>query len=283
MIEGLFQRLLLATEHGEFDTGAESLALILAQRCGLPLAAVLPSTSNPEFEAVAPQWAAKADAEAAHKRESLLAAAAAAGVTLTVTVRHGIEPFVGIVDEAVQQGSDLIIIRRRGRRSLLANLLVGEMVTKVVSHAPCSVLVAPRVSAMWQQRVLVAVDPVAPVDGLVERAVALAAACALPLQVVCVPTSETQVPAAESMLARAEALGRAQGVPVTGELRRGRVHQTLLDATTVCGADLIVIGRHRGDLLHRAWMGGVAQKVMGLATCPVLVHVPSPNPSPDPS
>jgi nucleotide-binding universal stress UspA family protein len=283
MSDDLFQRLLLATEHGEFDSGAEALAPILALRCGLPLAAVLPLASNPEFEAVAPQWAARAEAEAAAKVEQLVAKAAAVGVALTVTVRRGPEPYAEIVDEAVRYGADLIIIRRRGKRSLLANLLVGEMVSKVVAHAPCSVLLAPRGSAMWRQRVLVGLDPAAPVDGLLERALALAATCRLPLQVVCVALADGPLPQADAALARAEALGRAQGVAVSTELRRGRVYQALLEAAADCRADLIVLGRHRGDVLPRAWIGGAAQKVLGLATCPVLVHVPTLARRPDPS
>lgn len=280
MIQGLYQRLLLATEHGAFDSGAEALAPALAQRCGLPLAAVLPLTSNAEFEALAPQWAARADAEASLKREDLLAQAAAAGVDLTVHVRRGPEPYAEIVEQARELGSDLIIIRRRGQRGLLANLLVGEMVSKVVAHAPCSVLVAPRGSHLWQRQVLAALDPVAPVEGLVDRAVALAAACGLPLHLVCVATADARLAAAESTLAAAETLARQAGVSVGTELRRGRVHQALLDAAAASASDLIVMGRHGRDPLPRAWIGGVAQKVLGLAACPVLVHVPSPpNPT----
>ncbi|TXT36738.1 MAG: Universal stress protein UspA-like protein [Comamonadaceae bacterium] len=48
----LFTRLLLATEHTEYDTGAEAMALALARRCQLPLATVLPLVSNPEYEAL---------------------------------------------------------------------------------------------------------------------------------------------------------------------------------------------------------------------------------------
>ena len=44
-----FARLLLATEHTEFDRGSETLALALARQAGLPLAVVLPVLSNPEF------------------------------------------------------------------------------------------------------------------------------------------------------------------------------------------------------------------------------------------
>ncbi|MDE1949578.1 MAG: hypothetical protein KGI35_13255, partial [Burkholderiales bacterium] len=59
-----FERILLASEHGEQDSGAEALAFALSQRCGLPLRLVLPIASNPEFEALAPALAARAEAEA---------------------------------------------------------------------------------------------------------------------------------------------------------------------------------------------------------------------------
>ena len=122
-----FTRLLLATEHSVYDGGAETLALALARRCGLPLAAVLPVLSNPEFEMIAPQLAARADAEAAVKRQSLEATARAQQVVLEVAVRRGPEPFESIVAAARERDADLIVIRRRGQRGLLANLLVGEM------------------------------------------------------------------------------------------------------------------------------------------------------------
>ena len=61
----LFARLLLATEHTEFDSGAETVALAMAQRCKLPLDTVFPLVSNPEYEALAPQIAARAERDAA--------------------------------------------------------------------------------------------------------------------------------------------------------------------------------------------------------------------------
>jgi nucleotide-binding universal stress UspA family protein len=150
----LFNRLLLATEHSEFDTGAEAMAFALAQRCQLPLATVVPLLSNPEYEALAPQIAAKAEQEAAVKIARLREQAAGVGVTIDLRLRRGEEPYQEIVQEAMQQGSDLIIIRRRGKRGFLANLLVGEMVSKVVTHAPCHVLIVPREAHLWSQRVL---------------------------------------------------------------------------------------------------------------------------------
>ena len=272
----VFSRLLLATEHSDYDTGAERLALALAQRCGLPLAAVLPVVSNPEFEVVAPQLAARADAQAAVKRQSLEALALTQGVAFTLRVRRGQEPFAEIVDEARELAADLIVIRRRGKRGLLANLLVGEMVSKVVSHAPCSVLITPRGAQMWSRRVLVGLDPLQPDVATLALAADVANECALPLHLLCVIPGETNRAAAQQVLADALARVRDRCPRADGECRVGRPHEQLIAAAGTHEADLVVIGRHHADNLDRAWIGGVAQKVIGLAECPVLVHVNPP-------
>jgi nucleotide-binding universal stress UspA family protein len=150
-------KLLLATEHSEFDAGAERLAFALAACARGALSAVLPLVTNPEFEVSAPALADKADADVAARREHLVAAAAAVGVVLDVVVRRGAEPHLAILAEAREQSADLLVIRRRGKRGLLARLLVGEMVSKVLAHAPCDVLVTPRSAAPWQRGVVVAV------------------------------------------------------------------------------------------------------------------------------
>lgn len=273
-----FTRLLLATEHSEHDTGAEALAFALARRCGLPLAAVLPILSNPEYEALAPQLAAHAEAQAGARLQALQADAQRAGVALELQARRGPEPWVEIVEEARRRASELIVIRRRGRRGLLANLLVGEMVRNVVAHAPCSVLVVPRAAQMWQRRVLVSLDPASPDMTPVCTAAAIAADCGLPLSVLAVagPAAEA-MQHAERALQQAWSAARGFGVAVDAATRVGRPHEQVVAGAKQLGADLLVIGRHGSDSLARAWLGGVAQKVIGLAEQPVLVCVtPSP-------
>lgn len=270
-----FSRLLLATEHSEHDAGAEALAFALARRCGLPLAAVLPIVSNPEYEALAPQLAAHAEGLAGQRLRALLEDAQRAGVALAVQARRGPEPWVEIVEEARRGDSDLIVIRRRGRRGLLANLLVGEMVRNVVAHAPCSVLVVPRAARMWERRVLVSLDPSSPDMTPVSTAAAIAAECALPLTVLAVtgPAADA-MQHAERALQQAWSAARGFGITVDALARVGRPHEQVVAGATQLGADLLVIGRHGTDTLARAWLGGVAQKVIGLAEQPVLVCVP---------
>jgi nucleotide-binding universal stress UspA family protein len=274
-----FARMLLATEHTEFDAGAETLAMALARHCALPLTAVLPIVSNPEFEAAAPELAARSDAQASQRREALLALARAQQVRLDVAVRHGSEPDVEIVQEAQQRQADLVVIRRRGERGFLARLLVGEMVSKVVAHAPCSVLVAPRKAQLWTRRVLVGIDPQAPSEATLGLAAGIAADCAVPLRVVCVVSTDAFRPSAEPVLAALLHKARAICPATDGELRSGRAHDGLVLAAAHGGADLLVVARQRDDGLRRLRIGSVAHKVIGMADCPVLVAVKRATPA----
>lgn len=267
----LFTRLLLATEHTEFDSGAEAMAFAMALRCQLPLATVLPLVSNPEYEAVAPQIAVQAEQLAAASIAHLREQAQAAGVSIDLRLRRGPEPYQEIVDEAKALGSDVIIIRRRGKRSFLANLMVGEMVSKVVAHAPCHVLIVPLDARMWQRCVLVAAEATAQGRKIMATAQAVAAQCDLPLHVVTVVPTEAQRPPAEIFLIEKIKLAQAQGVQARGEVRVGKPYTEILAARAACQADLIVMGSRSEARLGRAVIGGVAQKVMGLSEHPVLV------------
>lgn len=267
----VFQRLLLATEHSEHDAGSERLAMTLARRCGLSLAAVLPIVSNPEYEAVAPQLAMRAEAIAAERLSSLMLFATSQSVVCVPEVRRGESMFREIVDEGIRLQSDLIIVRRRGKPGLLANLLIGEMVSQVLANAPCSVLVVPRLATMWQRRVMVALDSSSIDAAALYQAIAVATQCGLPLTLVSVAEGGTH-DAARAM-DRALASARAQLPDTQAELLQGKPHVALTDAARRMGADLVVLGRRSEGGFARAWIGGAAQKVIGLAECPVLVAV----------
>lgn len=269
----VFSRVLLATEHGDFDVGAERIAFDLARRAGQQLAAVLPLRSNPEFEMAAPQLAARDEAEAARRRQALQASADAARVRLDLEVRRGSEPYAEIVGAARERQADLIVIRRRGERGFFANLLIGEMVSKVVSHAPCNLLIAPRGATPWSKGALVGIDPHDPDPATLALAAAVAADAGVPLHVLCVASPGADPGAAETVLAAMLREARTRLAAVDGEVRVGRAHEAMVDAARARSADLIVIGRHGRQVLGRAWFGGTAQKVIGLADCPVLVQV----------
>lgn len=266
----VFSRPLLATEHSEYDLGSERVAIELARHCALPLAVVMPIVSNPEYEATTPEVAGRVDAAVAERRRAFAAEAQAAGVATELHTRHGLQLWREIVEQAQETAADLLVIRRRGHPGLLANLLIGDMVTKVLSHAPCPVLVCPRNARMWTRRVLAAVAPDGRDANVLRFAAEVARACSLPLTALRI--------GGEAERAELEALAaplRAGALAVDVELRGGgSPHRQIVEGAQTLGADLVVIGRHGGEMLGRAWIGGTAQKVIGLTESPVLVIPP---------
>lgn len=268
-----FERILLATEHTEFDSGAERLAFDMAKRCDVPLTAVIPVLSNPEYEVIAPQLAERAEQEAVAKINMLHDAAAAAGVQLEAGARRGAEPYREIVQVAGDHHADLIVTRRRGKRSFLSNLLVGEMVSKVVGHAPCSVLFVPRAAQMWSHGVLAAVDNSPNAEHVAHTAAQVAAQCALPLTLLSVISHDTPElrAQAEATLGHMLATASAAGAQAESRILTGKPFEQILAAAESQGNDLIVVGRHGESNVIRTPFGGTTQKVVGLADTPVLV------------
>ena len=87
--------------------------------------------------------------------------------------------------------------------------------------------------------------------------------------------SGAQLQAAERALQSALGAARAEGAVADGCVRISQAHQQIGEAARELGADLLVLSRHGTEGLARAWVGGVAQKVIGLAPCPVLISIAS--------
>lgn len=268
-----YNRLLLATEHTEFDTGAERVALELARSRGVPLASVVPIVSNVEYEAVAPEVVARME-EGVHARiVALRADAARSGVEIELRVRRGEEPWREIVAEAKERNADLLVIRRRGKRSFLAKLMVGEMVGKVATAAPCSVLMVPRAARLWSRRVLAGIDGTRAAQDVARAAARMAVAAGLPLTVVSVAAHGTALEraAGERVIAAAVAVAHGEGADADGQVAVGRPADMIAELATTVGADLLVVGRGGPEVHGPFHFGSNAQRVVGLASCAVLV------------
>lgn len=268
-----FQRLLVATEHTDFDSGAERVALAMAGRCGLPLAAVFPLVSNPEYEAVAPQLVARAEADAMAKIADLEHMADSAGVDLDVHVRRGDEPWQEVVADAGERGADLLIVRRRGRRSFIAQLMVGDLASKVAAHAHCNVLMVPRGGRMWQHSLVAAIDGTAACERVVAVAIGVAAQCGLPLIFVSVAAKD-DVGIATTALTRAVNQATAAGVNARAEVAIGKVHEAVAAIVQRTEADLLIVGLRGDEAVEGFLLGSNARKLIARAETPVLVVKP---------
>jgi nucleotide-binding universal stress UspA family protein len=262
----LFRRLLLATERTEFDVGAERLALVLAKRCALPLGVVLPVVTNAEAEAINPTLSARAGKAAAQRLGELLAQAQAMGVSLESRVRGADEAAQAILDEAREYGAELLIVRRRGKRGLLARLLVGEMVSTVAARAACPVLMVPRAATLWSDAVLAAVHPAAANPAVARTAAHVALQCGCTLELVCV----AEAAAASQALDQAARVATEAGCPpVASHRAEGPVAQSVVALAGAAG--LIVVGRHGAAQQDAPRLGRVTREIVGLATGCVLV------------
>jgi len=244
-----FKSILLATEHSNFDAGAERVAFGMAKRCGIPLRVVIPLLSNAVYEVEAPQLVLRAEQAAASNAEKLRASAKEFNVELDIQIRRGAEAHQEIVAEAVASQADLIVIRRRGNPGFLANLLVGEMVSKVIRDAPCAVLTVPRAAEFWQRQALAAVNDAPASSRVTELAAKISAACGIPLALVSVAAEQSAQTEASSC--NAENLARAAAIypQAQGRVLLGQPVEQILAAAKEMSADLIVIGRQRYHLI----------------------------------
>lgn len=270
---GRFERILVATDGTEFSAGAVRAAIHLARKVDARLYAVSVVVTNPEFETVAPQLAEKAEAESIRDLEAVRAEADKEGLECETLLRYGEEPFREIADLAGEIRADLIVMRRRGKRSL-AQMMVGDATRKAIGHAPCSVLVAPRSVEIHEKGILLATDGSRSSDTAAIAAGSLAKRLGAPFSVVSVTKpghSQARRQEARDAVARIAAFMEKEGIPAEGEVVEGRPETAIVEAAKRRGADLIVVGRKGRTALNRVLIGSVSERVVGLADCAVLV------------
>lgn len=197
-----------------------------------------------------------------------------------------------ILAYAGEIGADLIVMGTHGRRGL-AHLLLGSVANEVVRRASCPVLTVParpqgsHLGAI--ERILMPLDFSASSDTALEAARDLAVAWTARLDLLHV-IEEAVMPAfyasgVTSLLqldpeirTRCQAemerrLARLGGGPLTvaTHVREGKAAREIVAFAEEEGSDLIVLATTPRRGLERLLLGSVAEKVVRLAPCPVLV------------
>lgn len=270
---GMLNRVLVATDGSEYSAGAVRTGTALARARGARLIGLSVAVYNPEYATLVPNLGEEAGKFA---REALRAFAAEAGADCETLTWEAADPYRGIVEAAREHSADLIVMGRRGKRGL-ARMAVGEATVRVIGHADCAVLVVPRAARLWEKRLLLATDGSPHSSAAAGAAAHLAKQAALPVTVVSVVTS-SHSPArrtkAEQAIAGAVQQMTGMGVQADGKVLDGRPDEAIVQAAIDVGADLIVVGSHGRTGLAKLLLGSVSERVIGLATCPVLVVKP---------
>jgi len=208
---------------------------------------------------------------------------AAAGRTVRTICALG-EPYVRLVELAEDEGCDLIVVGAKGM-SALKQALLGSVARRVIGLSRQDVLVVPENARNGWQKILLATDLSAASKTAENRALELAAAHNSALTILSILELPT------CLFGEAGALGcslppdqnrklaeiqGAAGLGVNAELLTGagEAHQIICETAARKGVGIIVLGSHGRSGLKRLLLGSTAEKVIGLAPCPVLVVKP---------
>ena len=207
--------------------------------------------------------------------------AASEGVSVLTNVEQG-EAYEKIVDVAATENCDLIVMGRKGHHRL-ERALLGCVTARVIGHTERDVLVVPKDASLDFGRILLATEGSTASDAATNKAIDFAKSYGAELEAVAVVdvTDEfhAYAPAAvekfvlkfrevlEGLKARAESVG----VKVKTFIKEGEAYEVIRDLAADEKTDLIVLGTHGRKGLSKVFMGSVTEKVIGLASCPILV------------
>jgi nucleotide-binding universal stress UspA family protein len=267
------ERILLATDGTEYSHPAEAVAAWLARNSGAGLTvlqAVLGATGYPVVVSHGEHAAVK---NARDHVNDLCRRMAGQDVSCEAVVEPAAEPFRTITDHAAKTGAQLIVMGRRNRNDL-SRLMMGDSTAKVIGHAPCPVLVAPRGASVPWHGIVVATDG----SDFSERAVASAAwfarAFRIPLHVLAVVTGSKDDPDASAAREIADrARSSLAGLDTLADcvVERGRPDHVIVSYANRQGADLVVVGSHGRAGIARLLVGSVSERVVGHFDGAVLV------------
>lgn len=217
-----------------------------------------------------------AEAEAIAKQE---------GVNILTDVEQG-KAYEKIVDVAEAESCTLIVMGRKGH-SRIEKALMGSVTARVIGHSRIDVLVVPRDGTVGWGKVLLPTDGSKYSGAAATKAIDIASENSGTLSALYVVFLNDELQAnapdvVERLKANARVVlsgiseeGATKGVKVETVVRECRggeeIYEKITDYARSSGTELIVMGSHGRTGLRRLLMGSVTEKVIGYASCPVLV------------
>lgn len=273
-------KLLLATDRSECSEGAVREAIGFAKKCSSRLYVMSVMESNPEYETIGASAYQKEEEEAVKYLESIKARALQEGLFSCETVLHyGQNPSRMIVDEAAEKKVDMIIIGRRGRSGIM-KVLMGKTAAHVVGQAPCKTLIVPRAAKIEYRNILVATDGSVHSTAAAAEAIGIAKRCGSHIISVSASHSEAGSEEAKTIAHHVVEMASKEGLTVEALTPFGRSHDVIVETAGGRGVDLIVMGAYGKTGLKKLLMGSSTEKVIGHASCAVLVARAPEAPSP---
>jgi nucleotide-binding universal stress UspA family protein len=264
------ETLLLATDMSLDSDGAIREAIKFASKCSSKIYASMTLETNAEYETIGSNVFEKEEAQAMAHLESIKARAGKEGVSCETVLHESMDAAQAIVDEAVEKKVDMIIIGRHGRKGV-AKAFMGETAAKVITHAPCKVLVIPKAAQIEYRNILVATDGLAQAKAAVAEAITIAKRCGSHVIALSAMRDESERKEATQYANEAAELAKKEGVSAEAVTPAGRSFNAIVETAGGRGVDLIIMGTYGKTGIKKLLMGSATEKVIGSAGCGVLV------------
>ena len=267
-----FSKLLVCTDNspsssGVINTGLEVGRLTSAK---LRLLEVVMSPLYPDQLPTSLEQMRAREQDVRARLEPYHASAAEAGVDLEVRVRTSATAYEGILEEAETDQSSLIVMGRKGS-TRLSRLLMGSTAERVIGLSGCSVLIVPRNAVLNLKRILLAHDGSEYGEAAWREVIHLAKLAKSEVIAVSVARDDRREIECKLVLQHLEASADRHGIPLQSVFLQGRPFEKIIETAEEERVGLVAMGSHGRTGLARFFMGSVAERVIGMVGCPVLV------------
>jgi len=269
---GRLERIMLATDGSEYCADAERVALAMVEKCGGTLLITSIVITNPAAESVAPDLIQAAEEETHALLQRIHGEAVKRGIAAETVVGRGPDPVDEIIAAAERERADVIVMGRRGKRGLMKRM-IGDVTSRAVGKAKCSVLVVMEGAAMWRKRILLATDGSRFSDAAAVAATKIAELCRLPVTVLSTirdSFSEERAAVADESASRVHEHLKSRNIEADKVVLRGDPDKLIVETAQAREADLIVMGTHGRTGWERVVVGSVTESVIGSSRIPVL-------------
>ena len=275
------EKILVCTDDSAASQGAVNAAFALARACRGRIFLLYALEYFPYYEysqpdalgmipAVGQEFFELRERSAREHLESQQREAAQQGLDLEIRLQTGTPVYAEILAAADSISPQLIIMGRKGK-SGLERLLVGSVTARVIGHTANSVLVVPRGAVLAFDRLLVASDGSPASQAATGMALTIAKNTGGRLTAVTAGYGELDPKQALALVRELAGEAKSQDIPLITLTPGGRPEEAIIQVAAAKQTDLIIMGSYGRTGLKRLFMGSVAERVIGQATCPVLI------------
>jgi nucleotide-binding universal stress UspA family protein len=260
-------KILLATDGSDAAKFAAQAAVELAKPCGSTVYAICVAEVPifaAEFVETLPQVIDAIEKRAEQALNEVKAVADKAGVKCEKISYTGPEPYKYIIDEAIKNSVDLIILGKKG-------VMLGAVGKKVIGNAPCKVLVVPVGATLNFERILIATDGSVYSQIAAAEAIGIAKRFGSELIIVSVAKRDENIPYAEESVKMVKEAAEREGVKIQTVVAKGEPFVQIVDVANKNTAGLIVMGTYGKTGIEKFFMGSVTERVIGTSARPVMV------------